>query len=122
LGAREPLSLVPLDVAIEHSPLTGFDVDDEGRGCPTDGEAVERVFTSHLSYGSHTLCGLFPTDTAAKWAELPLETWRCLYLPGFSRSIRLSLSWLDALSPGVVRLSHGEPLLTRPVEVSREKA
>ena len=122
LGAREPLSLLPLDIEIEHSPSTGFYVDDMGRGCPTDGEADERVFTSHLSYGAHTLCGLFPTDTAAKWAALPLEKWMCVTLFGFSRSTRLSTDWFDALCPGAVRLSHCEPLLTRPVEVSREKA
>ena len=121
-GAREPLSLIPLDVMIEHSPFTGFTVDDEGRGYPTDGEADERVFTSHLSYGTHTLCGLFPTDAAAKWAALPLEKWFGLNLIGFSRSNRLSIGWFDALCPGAVRLSHGEPLLTRPVEVFRETA
>ena len=122
LGAREPLSLLPLDITIEHSPLTGFDVDDEGRGRPTDGEADERVFTSHLSYGAHTLCGLFPTDTAAKWAALPLDKWCGLHLIGFSRSTQLSFGWSDALCPGAVRLSHCEPLLTRPVEVYRETA
>lgn len=122
LGAREPLSLVPLDITIEHSPFTGFNVDDEGRGYPTDGEADDRVFTSHLSYGAHTLCGLFPTDTAAKWAALPPEKWRGLHLIGFSRSAQLSIGWFDALCPGPVRLSHCEPLLTRPVEVSRETA
>lgn len=122
LGAREPLSLIPLDVTIEHSPFTSFNVDDEGRGYPADGEADERVFTSHLSYGAHTLCGLFPTDTAAKWAALPLDKWRCLNLIGFSRFARLSVGWLDALCPGAVRISHCNPLLTRPVDVSHEKA
>lgn len=122
LGAHEPLSLLPLDVAIEHSPFTGFNVDDEGRGHPTDGEADDRVFTSHLSYGAHTLCGLFPTDTAAKWAALPLDKWRNLHLIGFSRSAQLSVGLFDPLRPGPVRLSHCEPLLTNPVEVSRETA
>lgn len=122
LGAREPLSLIPFDVAIEHSPFTGFNVDDEGRGRPVDGDADERVFTSHLSYGAHTLCGLFPTDTAVKWAETPLDDWRCLNLTGFRCPARLSVGWLDALCPGAVRLSHCEPLLTMPVEVSRETA
>lgn len=122
LGAHEPLSLIPLDITIEHSPFTCFTVDDEGRGYPTDGEADERVFTSRLSYGAHTMCGLFPTDTAAKWAALPLEKWRSLGLIGFRRSTQLSVGWLDALCPGAVRLSHCEPLLTRPVEASRETA
>lgn len=112
LGAREPLSLIPFDVTIEHSPFTGFTVDDEGRGYPTNGEADGRVFSSHLSYSAHTLCGLFPTDTAAKW--------RGLNLAGFSRSAQLSIGWLDALCPGAVHISHCEPLLTRPVEVYRE--
>ena len=120
LGAREPLSLIPLDVTIEHSPFTGFTVDDEGRGYPADGEADERVFTSHLSYGAHTLCALFATDTAAKWAALPPEKWRLLDLVGFSRFARLSVGWLDALCPGAVRLSQCDPLLSRPVDVFRE--
>lgn len=118
LGARGPLSLIPLDVSIEHAPFTGFNVDGEGCGHPTD----ERVFTSHLSYGAHTLCGLFPTDTAAKWAALPPYKWRGIHLIGFSRSVQLSIGWLDALCPAPVRLSHREPLLTRPVEVYRETA
>lgn len=122
LGAREPLSLIPLDIAIEHSPLTGFNVDDEGRGYPTDGEADERVFTSHLSYGAHTVCGLFPTETAATWAALPPEKWCGLHLIGFGRSNGLSIGWLDALLPGAVRLSYGEPLLSSAVGVFRETA
>lgn len=121
-GAHEPLSLIPLDIKIEHTPFTGFTVDDEGCGHPTDGDADERVFISHLSYGAHTMCGLFPTDTAAKWAALPPEKWRCLYFPGFSRHNQLSIDWLDPLCPGAVRLSHCEPLLTGPVEVFRETA
>lgn len=122
IGAREPLSLIPLDITIEHSPFTGFNVDDEGRGYPTDGEADERVFTSRLSYGAHVLCGLFPTDTAAKWATLPREKWRSLHFVGFSRSTQLSIGWFDALCPGAVRLSYCEPILTRPIEVFRETA
>ena len=122
LGAREPLSLIPLDVAIEHSPYTGFNVNDEGCGYPADGEADELVFTSHLSYGAHTLCALFAADTAAKWAALPLEKWRSLHLIGFSRSTQLSIGLFDALRPGAVRLSHCDPLLTGSVEVSRETA
>lgn len=105
VGSREPLSLIPLDIEIEHSPL---------------GDADERVYTSHLSYGAHTVCGLFPTSTAEKWAALPPEKWCCLHLVGFGRSTGLRLGWLDALSPGAVRLSYGEPLLQRAVEVYRE--
>ena len=56
VGSREPLSLIPLDIEVEHSPF---------------GDTDERVYTSHLSYGAHTVCGLFPTDTAEKWAALP---------------------------------------------------
>lgn len=105
LGARKPLSLIPLDIEIEHSPT-----DDE------------RVYTSHLSYGAHTLCGLFPTETAAMWAALPPGKLSRLYLIGFRRSTGLSLGWLDALAPGAVRISYGEPLLPSAVEVLRETA
>jgi len=107
VGSHEPLSLIPLDITIEHSP---FD------------DADERVYTSRLSYGAHTVCGIFPTETAAAWATLPPEKWCGLHLIGFERSNGLSLGWLDALAPGAVRLSYGEPLLSRAVEVSRETA
>lgn len=107
VGSREPLSLFPLDIEIEHSPLN---------------DADERVYTSRLSYGAHTVCGLYPTETAAQWAALPPEKWRGLHFIGFSRSNGLSLGWLDALAPGAVRLTRCEPLLPRAVEVSRETA
>lgn len=107
VGSREPLSLIPLDIEIEHSP---FD------------DADERVCTSHLSYGAHTVCGLSSTETAGKWAALSPEQWRSLYLIGFGRSRGLSLGWLDALAPGAVHISHCDSLLPRAVEVSREKA
>ena len=122
LGSSEPLSLIPLDITIEHSPFTGFREDDEGRGYPVDGDADERVYTSHLSYGAHTACVLFPTATAMKWAALPPAKWRSLHFTGFERASGLSFCWADALCPGAVRLSYGEPLLSRPVEVSRETA
>lgn len=97
IGSYGPLSLIPLDIEIEHAP---FD------------DAYGRVRTSHLSYGSHTVCGVFLTEVAEKWAALPLERWRCLN----------PIGWLDALCPGAVRLSHCEPLLPRAVGVSRETA
>lgn len=107
VGSHEPLSLIPLDIEIEHSPID---------------DADERVYTSHLSYGAHTMCGLFPTDTAGKWAALPPEEWRSLHLIGFGRTHGLSLRWMDILCPGAVRISHDEPLLQSAVEVSRETA
>lgn len=105
VGSREPLSLIPLDIEIEHSPFDGAD---------------ERVHTSRLSYGAHTVCALFPADTAAEWAALPPETWRGLHLVGFGRSNGVRPGWLDALAPGAVRLTRCEPLLTAPVDVRRE--
>lgn len=107
VGSREPLSLIPLDIEIEHSPSSGAD---------------EHVYTSHLSYGSHTVCGLFPTETAATWAALPPEKWCGLHLVGIRRSTGLRLGWLDALAPGAVHISYSEPLLPSAIEVSRETA
>lgn len=107
VGSREPLSLIPLDIEIEHSPFDDTD---------------ERVYTSRLSYGAHTVCGLFPADTAEKWAALPPEKWRCLHLVGFGRSNGLHFGWLDALAPGAVHFSYGEPLLPSAIEVYRETA
>lgn len=104
-GSSEPLSLIPLDIAIEHSPYD---------------DADERVCTSHLSYGAHTVCGLFPNDVAAKWAALSPKEWFIKQLTGIWRSRGPFLSCMDALAPGIVHLSYDEPLLPRAVEVFRE--
>lgn len=122
LGVNEPLSLIPLLLEIEHSPYTGFAVDEEGRATPTGGVADNSVHTTSLWSGSHTLCGLFRTETAAKWAALPPDVWRVPCGLAIERAHGLDSSWLNALNAGAVRLSHCEPLLTRPVEVSRETA
>lgn len=122
LGVDEPLSLIPFLIEIEHSPYTGFAVDEEGRATPTSGEPDNRVHTTALWSGSYTLCGLFRTETAAKWASLPPTAWRVPRGLGIERSYGLDTSWLYALNPGAVRLTHSEPLLARPVEVSRETA
>ena len=118
-----PMSLVPVRIAIEHIPYTGFHVDEHGRGTPTDGEADERVYSTGLWFGSYTLCGLFPSETAKRWATLfaqaprSLADWRLL-----CRGRGLDTSWLDPLRPGAVRISRADPLLSRSVEVSRETA
>lgn len=122
LGVDEPLSLIPFLVEIEHSPYTGFAVDEEGRVAPTSSAPDNSVHTTALWHGSHTLCGLFRTETAAKWASLPPEAWRMPRGLALERAHGLDASWLHALNPGAVRLSHCEPLLTRPVEVFRETA
>jgi hypothetical protein len=122
LGADEPLSLIPFLIEIEHSPYTGFAVDEEGRSTPTSGAPDNSVHTTALWSGSHTLCGLFRTETAAKWASLPPEAWLAPRGLAIERAHGLDTSWLRALDAGAVRLSHCEPLLTRPVEVFRETA
>lgn len=123
LAVDAPMSIVPLRVAIEHSPYTGFHVDEHGRGTPADGEADECVYSTGLWYGAHTLCGLFAVETAERWAALfaqahrsPVD-WRLL-----CHSHGLDASWLDRLLPGAVRISHADPLLSRAVEVYRETA
>ena len=123
VGATGPLAVVPLNVAIEHTPYSAFDVDDAGRAYAYDGaSADERVYTTELRYGAHTVCALFRLETAAEWAALPREAWRELHTPGFKRRHGLDPSWADAFGPGAVRISHSEPLLNRAVEVSRETA
>ena len=120
LGVDEPLCLIPFLIEIEHSPYTGFAVDEEGRAEPTGGEADNSVHTTALWGGLGVLCGLFRTETAVKWAALPPEVW---WLPlGFSleRKYGLSTSWLDDLNAGAVRLTCREGVLSRPVEVYRE--
>lgn len=120
IGVDEPLALIPFLIEIEHSPYTGFAVDEEGRGAPTSDAPDNSVHTTALWRGSHTLCGLFRIETAAKWAALPPEAWRMPRGLVIERSYGLDTSWLDALEQGCVRLSFCAPLLTRPVEVSRE--
>lgn len=122
LGVDEPLSLIPFLVEIEHSPYTGFAVDEEGRAAPVGGTADNRVRTTALWGGFSVLCGLFRTDTAPKWASLPPEAWRMPRGLAAERLYGLDASWLDALNAGCVRLTYREPLLSRPVEVSRETA
>lgn len=120
LGVDEPLSLIPFLIEIEHSPYTGFVVDEEGRAAPSGDAADNSVHTTALWGGSIVLCGLFRTETAAKWASLPPYAWRMPRGLAIERAHGLDASWLHALSAGAVRLSHCEPLLTRPVEVYRE--
>lgn len=122
LGVDEPLSLIPFLIEIEHSPYTGFAVDGEGRAAPTDGTADNSVHTTALWGGSHVLCGLFRTATAAKWASLPPEAWRMPRGLTVERAHGLDASWLDNLNAGAVRLTCCEPLLSRPAEVYRETA
>lgn len=122
LGVDEPLSLIPFLIEIEHSPYTGFAVDGEGRAEPTDGTADNSVHTTALWSGSCVLCGLFRTETAAKWASLPPEVWRMPRGLALERAYGLDTSWLYALNAGAVRLTHCEPLLAHPVDVYRETA
>lgn len=122
LGVNEPLALIPFLIDIEHSPYTGFAVDGGCRAAPTGSAADNSVHTTALWTGSRVLCGLFRTETAAKWAALPPAAWRTPLGLALERSYGLDTSWLDALNPGAVRLTCCEPLLTSPVEVYRETA
>ena len=122
IGVDEPLALIPFLIDIEHSPYTGFAVDGDGRAAPTGGAADNGVHTTALWSGSRVLCGLFRTETAAKWASLPPEVWRMPRGLAVERSYGLDASWLRALGAGAVRLTCCEPLLTSPVEVYRETA
>ena len=122
LGVDEPLSLIPFLIEIEHSPYTGFAVDGEGRAAPISGSPDNSVRTTALWSGSSTLCGLFRTETAAKWASLPPAAWRMPRGLVIERSHGLDTSWLHGLDAGAVRLTYCEPLLTGPVEVYRETA
>lgn len=120
LGVDEPLALVPFLVEIEHSPYTGFAVDESGRAEPTSGAADDSVHTTALWGSSSVLCGLFRTETAAKWASLPPDVWRMPLGLVLERRHGLDASWLHALDAGAVRITRSEPILSRPVEVYRE--
>lgn len=122
IGVDEPLALVPFLITIEHSPCTGFAIDEGGCATPVGGEADTRVHTTALWAGSTVLCGLFRPESAAKWAALPPHAWLMPPRPFLERSYGLDTSWINALCTGAVCLKSGEPLLTSHVEVCREKA
>ena len=123
VGAAGPLALIPLNVTIEHTPYSAFDVDAFGRAYASDGPSTdERVYATELHYGSHTVCALFRLETAAAWAALPRSEWRELHALGFQRRHSLDPSWADSFCPGAVRIAHDEPILKRAVEVYRETA
>ena len=114
--------LIPLRVEIEHSPYVEFDVDELGRAAAGEGDGDERVYSTELRYGCHTVCGLFGLKAAKKWAALPREAWSLLNDGAFERRYGLDPSWATALiRPGYASLSTTPvPLLTRTVEVYRE--
>lgn len=120
IGFDGPLSLIPLRIEIEHVPSTAIHVDDYSRMISLSGEGVGRVYSTILAYGSHTLCGLFPTETAKKWAALPCTAWSLLFARAIERRYSIDASWLRPLSPGFATVSYDRPLLERAVEVYRE--
>lgn len=122
MGFDGPLSLIPLRVEIEHAPSTAVHVDEHSRMTSLGGEGDKRVYSTVLAYGSHTLCGLFPTETAKKWAALPCAAWSSPFVGHVERRYGIDPSWLRPLGPGDVCISHSDPLLTRSVEVYRETA
>lgn len=122
VGVDGPLSLIPLRVEIEHVPFTAIHVDEHGRVISLSGEGDERVYSTILAYGSYTMCALFPTEKAKKWAALTPEEWSSPFVRAIARRYSIDASWLRPLSPGSVTISYGEPLLERAVEVYRETA
>lgn len=121
-GLDGPLSLIPLRVEIEHAPSTAVHVDEYGRTVALSGEGDERVHSTVLAYGSCTLCALFPTETAKKWAALPCAAWSSPFVGAVERRYGLDASWLRPFSPGSATISYDRPLLNRAVEVYRETA
>lgn len=122
LGFNGSLALIPFLIEIEHSPYTGFAVDGEGRATPTGGAPDNSVHTTALWGRVCTLCGLFRTETAVKWASLPSTVWRMPRGLVIEREHGLDTSWLRAFNAGAVRIGYRDPLLPRPVEVYRETA
>lgn len=120
MGFDGPLSLIPLRVEIEHAPSTAVRVDEDGRMASLGGEGDERVYSTVLAYGSHTLCGLFPAETAKKWAALPCAAWSSPFVGDVERRYGVDASWLRPLSPGSVTISYDRPFLERAVDVYRE--
>nr|DAK11226.1 MAG TPA: hypothetical protein [Caudoviricetes sp.] len=120
MGLDGPLSLIPLRVEIEHVPYTAVRVDEHNRMVQLGGEGDESVYSTVLAYGSHTLCGLFPTETAEKWAALPRLDWSLSFVGALKRRYGVDASWLRSLSPGPATVSYDMPLLERAVDVRRE--
>lgn len=122
LGAHESLSLIPLYVEISHTPYVDFIEDEHGRAyVPNLAVDVDRE-TAHLSrlcYGSWAVCGLLRTVQARKWAGLSDVEWRTHSLFNDVHD-GLDPSWQPLRTNGSVAISFKPPLLSRPVEVSRE--
>lgn len=119
-GFDEPLSLIPLRIKIEHAPCIAIHVDEYGRTVSLCGKGSERVYSTLLAYGSHTLCGLFPTETAKRWAALPCNKWSSPFVRAVERQYGVDASWLRPLSIGAATISYDKPLFERAVEVYRE--
>lgn len=124
LGVDENLSLIPLYVEIDHTPCVDFIEDENGRAyVPNLAVDVDRGTPrcSRLCYGSWVVCGLLRTEQARKWAGLSDVEWRVHSL--FNKAHGdLDPSWQPLRANGSVAISFKPPLLTRPVEVSRETA
>ena len=124
LGADESLSIIPLDVEIEHTPHVDFIEDGYGSAYvphSTSGVGRRMVHRSCLSYGSWTVCGLLPTDQAKEWAGLDEALWRAYSLSDDEPS-DLDPTWQPLWTTGSVVMSFEDPLLHKPVEVFRGTA
>lgn len=124
LSADESLSLIPLYVEIDHTPYVDFVEDEHGRAyVPNLATCVNRETThlSRLCYGSWAVCGLLRTEQAREWAGLSDVEWRVHSILNRAHD-SLDPSWQPLRTNGSVALSFKLPLLSRPVEVSRETA
>jgi hypothetical protein len=122
LGSNENLSLIPLDVEFTHSPYVVFIKDIHGRASVPDPAAdvdVEALHTTRLRYGSWVVCGLLRTEQASAWASLDDAEWR-VHSTFNSAHNRLDPSWQPFRRYGHTTIAFDQPLLNRPVEVSRE--
>ena len=124
LGADESLSVIPLYIEIVHTPYVDFIEDEHGRAyVPNLAVGIDGKTThmSRLCYGSWTVCGLLRTEQAREWAGLSEVEWRVRSLCNNARN-GLDPSWQPFRTNGSVAISFKLPLLSRPVEASREKA
>lgn len=116
----DDLCAAPLSIEIQHTPYSGFAVDEYNRGS-ADGKQTSVITALHI--GAHTPCIVAPRDTLVDWIDRLGS--RPDVLPFFTSAMdrrALRLSWLKPLArDGDVRVERLPGLLDHPVELIREE-
>lgn len=120
LMGGDDLCAAPIRIDFQHTPYSGFAVDEYNRGS-ADGERI--TVTTALHVGAHTPCIVAPRDRLVNFIDCFSS--RTRFSPFFNSEVErrgVSLSWLTPLlCTEDVRIEHLPGLLDRPVELTREE-